>query len=436
MSLPVVAIVGRPNVGKSTLFNRLVGFRKAIVDNKEGITRDRHYAEADWIGRDYIVIDTGGYIPEAKDVIDKAVSEQVEMAIDEADAIIFVVDVQSGITVLDSVLAKMLQKRSANVVLAVNKVDDKRWESEIFQFYNLGLGDPIPVSAMQGRMVGDFLDELVSLFPEEEKNKDDDIFFSLAVIGKENVGKSSFVNVLMGTKQNIVTEIPGTTRDSIDSFLTYFGKKIRIVDTAGLKKRTKIKENILFFSTLRTLSAIEKCDVVAFFFDVNQELSHYDLKLISEVAEKQKGILLVANKWDLAKKDGKTHQIKEKEFKHKLGHFNYLPFVFTSMTNKQRVGKVLEKVVSVYNERDKRISTSALNDFIIPIIGTTTPPAQSGKQIKIKYVTQTKYNPPTFTFFTNHPEHVAENYQRFLENKLRSKFGFSGVPIKIVFKAK
>ena len=436
MSLPVVAIVGRPNVGKSTLFNRLVGYRKAIVDDKEGITRDRHYAEADWVGNDYIVIDTGGYLPEAKDIIDRAVSEQVEMAIDEADAIIFVVDVKTGITDLDAALAKLLKRRNQDVVLAVNKVDDERWESEIYQFFQLGLGDPVPISAMQGRMVGDFLDVLVSHFPSQIVPESDDIYFNLAVIGKENVGKSSFVNVLLGADKNIVTDIPGTTRDSIDSQLTYYGKKINIVDTAGLKKRSKIKENILFFSTLRTLSAIEKSDVVAFFFDVNQELSLYDASLISEVAEKQKGILLVANKWDLVKKDDKTMRIKEKDFQQKLGHYSYLPFIFTSMTNKQRVGKVLEKVVQIYEERKKRIPTNELNDFILPIISKTTPPAQMGKLIKIKYATQIKSNPPVIAFFTNHPELITENYKRFLENQLRKKFGFAGIPLKLVFKAK
>lgn len=436
MNLPIVAIVGRPNVGKSTLFNRLVGFRKAIVDDKEGVTRDRHYATSDWAGHEFTLIDTGGYLPEARHIIDKAVAEQVDMAIEEADVIIFVVDAQSGVTEFDNALAKKLQKRSDDVVVAVNKVDDSRWEGEIWQFYNMGLGDPNPLSAMQGRSVGDFLDVVVSHFKNKIEENKDDIYFSLAVIGKENVGKSSFVNALMGKTQNIVTDIPGTTRDSVDSFLTYFGKKIRIVDTAGLKKRSKIKENLLFFSTLRSISAMEKSDVVAFFFDVNQQLSHYDVRLISEIADKQKGILLVANKWDLSEKDDKTQYKLEKEFQEKLGQYGYLPFIFASMTDRQRVGKVLKKLVEIFKERNKRVPTSELNEYFLPLIARTPPPAKMGREIKIKYITQIRDNPPVFAFFANHPKLVAENYKRFLEKKIREKFGFKGVTFRMVFKEK
>jgi GTP-binding protein len=436
MRIPVVAIVGRPNVGKSTLFNRIIGYRKAIVDDKEGITRDRHYAEADWNGRYFTVIDTGGYLPSAKEVIDKAVSEQVELAIDEADVVIFVVDTRAGITELDQSLANILRNKTDKVVLAANKVDNEKWESEIFQFYKLGVGDPFPVSAIQGRQSGDLLDAVVSKLPDFGSEEHEDELFNLAVIGKENVGKSSFVNIVAGENRNIVTDIPGTTRDSIDSVIKYRGEKIRIVDTAGLKRRSKIKENILFYSTLRTISAIERSEVVAYFFDANEGLAHYDVRMIQEIVNKGKGLLLVANKWDKKKKDHQTLQLLEKEFRKQLGQMNYLPFIFTSMTEKQRVGKLIEKTVEIFHRRNFRVPTSELNSYFEPIIAKTPPPAQMGKYIKIKYITQLRVSPPVIAFFVNHPKLIVEHYKRFLENKLREKFPFTGVPVQIVFKAK
>jgi len=436
MSLPIVAIVGRPNVGKSTLFNRIIGYRKAIVDNAEGITRDRHYAEADWNGVYFITIDTGGYLSAATSLIDKAVTEQVELAIEEANLVLFVVDVKSGVTELDQNLANILKDKTEKVILVVNKVDNEDLQSEIYEFYKLGIGDPIPVSAIQGRMSGDMLDAVVNKLPKKQLVESTNELFNLAIIGKENVGKSSFINIIVGEKRNIVTEIPGTTRDSIDSLITYHGKKIKVVDTAGLKRRAKIKENILFYSTLRTISAIERSHVVAYLFDVNEGISHYDLNMIDEILHKGKGLLLVANKWDLMAKDDKTLQNLEKEFRRKLGHMNFLPIIFTSMTEKQRVGKLLEKAVQINTERDRKIATNELNDYFLPIIEKTTPPAIGGKYIRIKYITQIRSNPPVIAFFVNHPKFVAENYKRFLENQLRLKYKFSGVPVQLVFKAK
>jgi GTP-binding protein len=433
---PLVAIVGRPNVGKSTLFNRIVGARKAIVDDAEGITRDRHFADADWAGYHFSVIDTGGYLPEAKDVIDRAVAEQVEMAIAEADVIVFVVDVGAGILTLDEVLAGKLRKSADKVVVAVNKVDSEQWDSDVYQFYNLGLSEPFPVSAIQGRASGDLLDAVVAKFDTIAADIPDDVYMNLAIIGKENVGKSSMVNALVGKNQNIVTDIPGTTRDSIDSYIQFHDKKIRIIDTAGLKRRSKIKENVLFYATLRTLNSIEQADVVLYLFDVNQGLGHYDIKLISDIVAQQKGILLVANKWDLHEKE--TNTIKDLEVKNrgKLGTMTFIPFIFTSMLTRQRLGKTLERAVEIHEERKKHIATSTLNDYMLPIIETTPPPSRQGKDIRIKFVSQVKSEPPIFAFFCNFPKLVDESYRRFLENQLRKAFPFSGVPIKTILKNK
>jgi GTP-binding protein len=436
MSLPVVAIVGRPNVGKSALFNRLIGYRKAIVDDQEGVTRDRHYAETEWSGRDFVVVDTGGYLTDTTDRIAAAVAEQVELAIAEADVIVLVTDVMSGLTELDRQVAKKLYHRRDKVLLAVNKVDNESWQSDAAAFYALGLGDPHPLSAIQGRMIGDFLDQIIALFPTQNGGSDREFYFDLTVIGKENVGKSSFINALLGDAQNIVTEIPGTTRDSIDSILNYHGKKIRLIDTAGLKRRAKIKENVLFFSALRTQAAIQRSDVIAYFFDVNAGLAHYDLQLIKEALEKGKAVVVVANKWDLYEKSTKTTAQLERDYRARLGHNQHVPIVFTSMHSKQRLGKILQIAEQRFLESNRKIPTSELNAKLLPEIVATPPPSRQGKEIKIKYITQLGQHPPVFGFFARNAKLIDENYRRFLENRLRNHFGFSGIPVIIACKEK
>lgn len=436
MSEPIVAIVGRPNVGKSTLFNRIIGRRQAIVDDRPGVTRDRNYAVTDWNGQQFLLVDTGGYIPKSMDEIDLAVREQVEIAIEEADVIIFLVDCRTGITNIDDEIAQMLLKVSKSVLLVVNKIDTEDDFLEIGQFYNLGLGDPIPVSAMIGKRTGDFLDkvtEVLKKFPTIEKDKD---FIKLAIIGKENVGKSSLVNTIISKDRHIVTDVPGTTRDSIDSYLNYKKKKYLLIDTAGLKKRAKIKENILFYSNLRTYRSINRADVVIYMIDAQKGLSRQDFNSLMDAAKERKGILVVINKWDLVKKDSHTAEKFLKELKERLGILRYIPAIFTSVIEKQRLYKMLDMATKIYEERKLKISTSKLNDFFLPVFKSTTPPAVRGREIKINYVTQIKSEPPLFAFFCNHPNLIADHYKRFIENKLREQFGFTGVPISISYRKK
>ncbi len=436
MSEPVVAIVGRPNVGKSTLFNRIIGRRQAIVDDRPGVTRDRNYAVTDWNGQQFLLVDTGGYIPKSSDEIDLAVREQVEIAIDEADVIIFLVDSQTGITGFDDQIAQLLQKVNKDVLLVVNKIDSDNDFLEIGQFYNLGLGDPIPVSAMIGKRTGDFLDkvtEILEKFPAKEQDND---YIKLAIIGKENVGKSSLVNTIISKERHIVTDVPGTTRDSIDSYLNYNKMKYLLIDTAGLKKRAKIKENILFYSNLRTHRSINRADVVIYMIDAKKGLSKQDFTSLMDAAKERKGILIVINKWDLIKKDTHTADIFLRELKERLGILRYIPVIFTSVIEKQRLYKMLDLATKIYEERKRKISTSKLNNYFLPIFKSTTPPAVRGKEIKINYVTQIKTEPPLFAFFCNQPDLIADHYQRFVENKLREQFGFIGVPISISYRKK
>ena len=436
MSQPVVAIVGRPNVGKSTLFNRLIGKRKAIVDEKPGVTRDRNYDTVEWCGQQFVLIDTGGYLPEAKEQIDLAIREQVEIAIDEADLIILLVDVQTGITDIDEQMARILQQSDKQVMLVVNKIDDERADSETGQFYNLGLGDPLPVSAMTGRQTGDLLDVIISKLKKVESIPENDKVIRLAVIGRENVGKSSFVNTLLRQERSIVTNIPGTTRDPLDSILKYKKREYLLIDTAGLKKKSRIKENILFYSNLRTIRSISRADVVLYLVDVNEGLSRQDVAILSDAANQRKGIVLLLNKWDLIEKDHKTIEEYRKEYSNRLGVLRFIPQIYVSVFEKQRLFKALDLATQVYEERKKRISTSELNDYFLPLIKINTPPATKGKEIKINYVSQVKANPPVFVFYSNHPKLIIESYQRFLENKLRVKYKFTGVPLLISFRQK
>jgi GTP-binding protein len=437
MKEPVVAIVGRPNVGKSTFFNRMIKRRQAIVDEKPGVTRDRNYATTDWGGFKFFLVDTGGYLPESDRIIDRAVKEQVEIAINEADLIIFMVDVKTGITITDKELAALLIKARKEILLVVNKIDDSSGIFELGQFYKLGLGEPIPVSAMTGRQIGDFLDIMIKKLSKSTFNHQrNDNVIKLAVVGKENVGKSSLVNTLLNQKRLIVTDIPGTTRDSIDSQFRYNNKEYMIIDTAGLKKKSKIKENILFYSNLRTHRSIERCDVVLYMVDAQEGIAKQDVQILEEASKKQKGIVCVFNKWDLVVKNHRTIDEQKKDIKERLGALDYIPLIFTSIPKKQRLFKMLDLATDVYLERSKRITTSELNKYFQPIFTRTTPPAVRAKEVKINYVTQLNKKTPVFIFYSNYPQLVADHYKRFLENKLREKYGFGGVPVLLLFRRK
>lgn len=435
-SLPVVAIIGRPNVGKSTLFNRIIRKRESIVDDQPGVTRDRLYYESDWQGQSFMLVDTGGYLPQASDELELAIKEQVEIAIQEADVILYVVDRATGITDWDMEIAQILKKTSKQVLLVVNKVDNELQESETYQFYRLGLGDPLPVSAMHGRSLGDMLDQMVKQIKKVSQPSKPIQAIKLAVVGKENVGKSSFVNTLLGKTRSIVTTIPGTTRDPIDSLLNYQNRTYLLIDTAGLKRKTKIKENILFYSHLRTLRSIQRADVVLYFLDATQGPARQDIRLIQEADQQKKGMVIAVNKWDLIEKDEKTMKLWEDSLKEKLGEYSYVPLVFTSVLEKQRLYKLMDVATEVYEQLHKHIPTNELNAALLPIIQQTSPPAVHGKEIKINYITQIKTAPPVFAFFSNFPKLITESYRRFLEHRIREIWGFTGVPLVIVFKAK
>jgi len=436
MNLPVVAIIGRPNVGKSTLFNRIIKKREAIVDDQPGVTRDRLYAQTDWCGQSFLLVDTGGYLPQATEEMDLAVREQVEIAIEEADIVLYVVDRTTGITDWDVDISNKLKKANKPLLLLVNKVDHQLMEADEYDFYKLGLGDPIGISAIQGRKIGDMLDLLIPHLKKVPLLSPADDAIKLAVIGRENVGKSSFVNTLLGHSRLIVTSIPGTTRDPIDSELNYQNRKYLLIDTAGLKRKTKVKENVLFYSHLRTLRSLQRADVVIYFLDANDGPTRQDMRIVQEAMKQKKGMVIAINKWDLITKDDKTMKVWEEALKEKLGLYDFIPLIFTSVLQKQRLYKLLDLATQVYEELFKQIPTHELNEFLLPIIKQTSPPSSQGKEIKINYITQIKNNPPLIGFFSNFPKLVGENYRRFLERKIRQQWGFSGVPITIVFKAK
>jgi GTP-binding protein len=437
MKTPIVTIVGRPNVGKSTFFNRLLKRRDAIVDDQPGVTRDRHYAESDWNGKTFMLVDTGGYMPDSKDQIDIAVREQVDIAIEESDVILFIVDVITGITDIDMQLADKLKRTDKPVILVVNKADTDARALEAYEFYQLGLGEPAIISCMQGRGVGDLLDRLVDSFEtpiKYDKESPDEI--KVAVIGRENAGKSSFVNTLLGTQRTIVTPIPGTTRDPIDSPLKYQKRNYLLIDTAGLKRRAKVKENVLFYSQLRTMRSMQRAQVVIYFIDASEYMTRQDMRVIAEAARSKKGIVIAINKWDLIEKDDKTMLAWQRDLTEKLGEFSYIPIVFTSVLQKQRLYKLMDTVTEVYDELQKKIPTSELNKVLLPIIHENSPPAVKGKEIKINYITQLKTAAPVFGFFGNHPDLIPDNYRRFLERQIREHWQFRGVPITLAFKSK
>lgn len=436
MPANIVAIVGRPNVGKSTLFNRILGLREAIVHDSPGVTRDRKYAEAEWAGKTFTIIDTGGFVPESEDVFEKAIREQAEIAVEEADAIVFVVDAIDGVLPLDKDIAGILRKSKKPVYLVVNKIDSRQREINLNEFYELGLGDPVAVSALGGRQIGDFLDTVTGPFQANGAEPASGDRLRIAIVGKPNVGKSSLVNALLGTKRQVVTDIPGTTRDPIDSLLKYHGETITLIDTAGLKKKRKTEESLDFYSALRTLKSMERCNVALILFDAKRGVDHQDLHIVEEAMERRRPSVVAVNKWDLVEKDSATIQDYEAAIKEKLGLYDFLPVLFISALTKQRIAKVIDTVKEVHAEQAKRISTSAFNDAMLPDIERYPPSSSSTKEIKIKYGTQLRAGPPMFAFFCNEPKLVQETYKRFLANKIRDHFGFAGVPLTLVFKKK
>jgi GTP-binding protein len=435
MSQWLVAIVGRPNVGKSTLFNRIIGQRNAIVHDMPGVTRDRNYAETEWAGKTFSIVDTGGYVPASEDIIEAAIREQAEIAINEADIVLFVVDAETGLLPSDLDIASVLRKAQKKVVLIVNKIDSEKREPSLAEFYKLGLGEPVPTSALVGRRVGDLLDVVTQGF-HIVATPVSDPRLKIAIIGRPNVGKSSFVNALLQEERNIVTDIPGTTRDPIDAVLKYYGEEIVLVDTAGLRRKSKIKESIEFFSTLRTLKSIERCDVAVVLIDAQQGLEHQDLRIIETAIERKRAVVIAVNKWDLIEKDATTAKSLEKALKEKLRIYDFIPIIFVSTLAKQRIYKVIELAKSVDAEQNKRIATSELNNLLGMDVRTFPPRSRTGKEIKINYITQVDSKPPVFAFFCNEPKLIDDNYKRYLQNKIRGHFTFSGVPVVLSFKKK
>ncbi len=442
MSRAVVTIVGRPNVGKSTFFNRIIRKRDAIVDDISGVTRDRKYAIADWSGVEFTLIDTGGYFPGTEDKIGRAVLRQVDKSIDEADVIIFMVDAKTGITPLDQEIASSLKRIKKPLIVAVNKADNPRDEYTVGEFYKLGLGEPVPFASANGRNVGDFLDKILECIPPEKRlpESDEAVFgddrLRLAIVGRPNAGKSSLVNSLLGEEKMIVTDIPGTTRDSNDTILKYHGEEIVLVDTAGLRRKAKVQDRLEYFSTVRTHETIRKCHVAIIMIDALEGLADQDIRIINEVVRFNKGVILAVNKWDLVEKDANTAKEMEAELKETLKTLDYLPVVFISATEKKRIYKLIDLARQIYEERGRTISTSRLNRFLEEIIAKYPPPSNDRKEVKIKYITQVKSQPPVFALFANHPGSIKANYRRYLENQFRNNFSFTGVPLTFVFKQK
>ncbi len=432
----IVAIIGRPNVGKSTLFNRLIEERRAIVDDMSGVTRDRNYGKVEWCGQTFTLIDTGGYVPNSEDIFEKAIREQVHIAMEEADLLLFLVDSQAGILPLDAQFANIVRRNPKKVMLVANKVDDATHQNSLYEFYEMGLGQPYALSAINGSGTGDLLDlvleNLTEVVVEEEENQ----IPRYAIVGRPNVGKSSLVNALVGKDINIVTPIAGTTRDSVDTHFTGFGQDALLVDTAGLRKRAQIKENVEFYSTLRTVKAIEESHVVILVLDATQGIESQDLHIVGLVVRERKGLVIFVNKWDLVEKETNTARDFERLILEKMQPFDDVPVIFGSATEKQRLLKVLETAKSVYDGMNHRIPTSELNEVMLAAVAEVHPPAHRGKLIRIKYITQIPAKIPTFLFFTNHPDHIQESYKRYLENQLRKRFNFSGVPLNLFFRKK
>ena len=431
----IVAIVGRPNVGKSTFFNRLIQRREAIVDAVSGVTRDRHYGKSDWNGKNFSLIDTGGYVKGSDDIFESEIDKQVELAIDEADAILFMVDVESGVTGMDEDVAKLLRKVTKPVFLVVNKVDNNKRAEDAVEFYSLGLGEFYTIASINGSGTGDLLDALVDALPDVEDQFVEELP-RFAVVGRPNAGKSSFINALIGEDRYIVTDIAGTTRDSIDTRYNRFGFEFNLVDTAGIRRKAKVKEDLEFYSVMRSVRAIEHSDVCLLVFDATRSFDGQVQNIFWLAERNRKGIVILVNKWDLVEKDNKTTQDYEKFIRKQIEPFTDVPIVFISTLTKQRLFKALETAVEVYKNRAKKIKTSVLNDKLLPVIEKYPPPAYKGKFVKIKYIMQLPTPQPQFAFFCNLPQYVKEPYKRYLENQLREYFDFNGVPISVYMRKK
>jgi GTP-binding protein len=432
----IVAIVGRPNVGKSTLFNRLIQRREAIVDAVSGVTRDRHYGKSDWNGKEFSLIDTGGYVKGSDDAFEAEIDKQVELAIDEADAILFMVDVESGVTGMDEDVARLLRKVDKPVFLVVNKVDNGKRSEDAVEFYSLGLGEYYTIASINGSGTGDLLDDLVKALPEKEEEEEKDELPRFAVVGRPNAGKSSFINALIGEERYIVTDIAGTTRDSIDTKYNRFGFEFNLVDTAGIRRKAKVKEDLEFYSVMRSVRAIEHCDVCLVVLDATRGFDGQVQNIFWLAQRNRKGIVILVNKWDLVVKDTMTTRDFEKKIQQEIAPFTDVPIVFISVHTKQRIFKAIETAVEVYNNRTKKIKTSKLNEVLLPIIENYPPPAYKGKFVKIKYIMQLPTPQPQFAFFCNLPQYVRDPYKRYLENQLRDHFDFKGVPISIYMRKK
>ena len=436
----IVAIVGRPNVGKSTLFNRLTESRQAIVDEQSGVTRDRHYGFSEWGGRTFSVIDTGGYVRGSEDIFEGEIRKQVEVAIEEASVILFVVDVESGITDLDDAVVKMLRKSGKKIFLVVNKVDNPQRIPAAAEFYKFGLGEPYCISSVSGSGTGELLDALIKEFPDDVTDPNEGLP-KFAIIGQPNVGKSSLLNMLVGEERSIVTPIAGTTRDTINKRYNKFGFDFVLVDTAGIRRKARVKEDLEFYSVLRSLRAIEDADVCLFMLDADPQsqrdgINAQDLAIFHLIEKNRKGVVIIVNKWDLIEKDQDSAKKFGDLIREKITPFSDVPIIFTSVKTKQRIQKTLETAVEVFRHRKERIPTSKLNEVMLPIIERTPPPSTKGKHIKIKYVTQLPTHTPQFAYFCNLPQYISESYTRFIENKMRENFPLSGVPIEIYFRSK
>ena len=433
----IVAIVGRPNVGKSTFFNRLVEQRKAIMDNESGVTRDRHYGYADWTEHFFTVIDTGGYVVGSEDIFEGAIRDQVEIAMSEATVLLFMVDTMTGLTDLDMEFANVVRKANKPVFVVANKAESIDRFQSAAEFYQLGLGDAVyPISSQTGEGTGDLLDEVVKHFTSSGNEDPDAGIPKISILGRPNVGKSSYLNVLTGKERSIVTDIAGTTRDSINTRYKAFGKDFILIDTAGLRRKAKIDDAIEFYSTLRTIKAMEESDVVIVMLDATRGLEAQDLTIIGMADKAKKGIVVMINKWDLVEKDSKTSDKTRKEMIERMAPMDYMPIIFASVHEKQRIFQVMEKAMEVYENKTRKILTSKLNDVMLGEIAKYPPPAYRGRYLKIKYMIQLPTPSPTFVFFCNNPKYMQESYKRYLENRMRENFGFEGVPITLFFREK
>lgn len=435
--MALLAIVGRPNVGKSTLFNRLVGMRQAIVDDTAGVTRDRHYGRCEWCGREFSVVDTGGYTTNSDDVFENAIRSQVQIAIDEADAILFMVEAGTGVTDYDSEIADVLRRSKKPVILCVNKVDSGEKMYDAYQFYSLGLGEVYAISSANGTGTGDLLDAIAKILPEEKEVEDPYAGLPrITIIGKPNVGKSSLTNALLGQERNIVTPVAGTTRDAIETHYNQFGHEFMLVDTAGIRRKTKVHEDLEFYSVMRSIRAIEHSDVCIMMIDATTGMEAQDMNIFNLILKNRKACVLVVNKWDLFIKDNNTLRDYEANLRQRIAPFDDVPIIFTSVVKMQRIQNVLDAAAEVYANYSQKIPTARLNEALLPIIEETPPPAWKGKYVKVKYVTQLPTRFPAFAFFCNLPQYIKDPYKRFLENKLRENFNLTGCPIQIYCRQK